>query len=140
MSAPVMSTVEGADPWCLRPGEAARLLAGHPWRRLLVLGDSVAEGLSEPVPGYPDLPWCGRVAAELRGVAPDLAYLNLGVSNTPAARVRATQLDAAVAWRPDLAMLCAGGFDSLRPTYRPDEVDAELTAMVTALQAAGALV
>src|SRR4051812_38618017 len=133
MSAPAMSTVESADPWCLRPGEAARLLAGHPWRRFVVLGDSVAEGISEPVPGYPDLPWCDRIAAELSAVAPELGYRNLGVSNTPAARVRATQLDTALAWRPDLAMVCAGGFDALRPTYRPDDVDAELTAMVTPL-------
>src|SRR5215470_4382308 len=42
---------EAADPWCLADGEASRLLAGHPWRRFAVLGDSVAEGVFEPTEG-----------------------------------------------------------------------------------------
>lgn len=56
---------EAADPYCLRPGEAAALLAGHPWRRFAAIGDSIAEGLGEPSPGYPDQPWIDRIAAEL---------------------------------------------------------------------------
>ena len=34
-------------------------------------------------------------------------------------------------------MVC-GGNDAFRPAYDPDAVDAELTAMITALQGAGA--
>ncbi len=44
--------IEATDPYTLRDGEAAALLAGHPWRRFVVLGDSVAEGCCEPVDGY----------------------------------------------------------------------------------------
>lgn len=130
--------VEAADPWCLRPGEAAALLAGHPWRRFVVIGDSVAEGLGDPVPGYSDLPWCDRIAAELRSHRPGLEYHNLGERNLKTARVRERQLEPALALRPDLVMVCAGGNDALLPTYRPDAVDADLAAMVTALQRAGA--
>src|SRR5262249_2953846 len=93
---------EAADPYCLRPGEAEKLLAGHPWRRFAVLGDSVAEGAGEPAPGYADEPWCDRIAAALRAHQPDLAYLNLGVGNTSAAQVRATQLPTALVFAPDL--------------------------------------
>jgi lysophospholipase L1-like esterase len=132
------STVEAADPWCLRPGEADALLAGHPWRRFVVIGDSVAEGIGDPVPGYTDLVWCDRIAAELRAQRPDLEYHNLGVRGLKAYKVRATQLDAALALRPDLAMICAGGNDALTANYRPDDVDAQLTAMIEVFQHVGA--
>ncbi|MGC5385703.1 SGNH/GDSL hydrolase family protein [Micromonospora chalcea] len=129
---------EATDPWCLRPGEATELLRGHPWRRFVVLGDSVAEGLCEPVDGYPDLQWADRIAAELRAVRPELAYLNLGRRGLRAHEVRAAQLADALAFEPDLALVVCGGNDAFRSAYDPDAVDAELTAMITALREAGA--
>ncbi|WBC16276.1 SGNH/GDSL hydrolase family protein [Micromonospora sp. WMMA1998] len=129
---------EATDPWCLRPGEAGELVRGHPWHRFVVLGDSVAEGLCEPVDGYPDVQWADRIAAELRAVRPDLAYLNLGRRGLRAHEVRATQLADALAFGPDLALVVCGGNDAFRPGYDPDAVDAELSAMVTALRDAGA--
>ncbi|MFI7575600.1 SGNH/GDSL hydrolase family protein [Micromonospora sp. NPDC049497] len=132
------TSTEATDPWCLRPGESAALLRDHPWRRFVVLGDSVAEGLCEPVPGYPDVQWADRIAAELRAVRPELAYLNLGLRGLRAHEVRATQLAPALEFRPDLALVVCGGNDAFRPAYDPAAVDAELTAMVEALQAAGA--
>ncbi|MGR6320394.1 SGNH/GDSL hydrolase family protein [Micromonospora soli] len=133
------STVtEATDPWCLREGESADLLRGHPWRRFVVLGDSVAEGMCEPVEGYPDLQWADRIAAELRAVHPGLAYLNLGRRGLRAHEVRATQVAPALDFGPDLALVVCGGNDAFRPGYDPDAVDAELTAMVTALRDVGA--
>jgi lysophospholipase L1-like esterase len=133
---------ESTDPWCLRAGEARALLTGHAWRRFVVLGDSVAEGLTEPVDGYHPLPFADRVHVELASCSPDLAYRNLGRRNLRAAEVRATQLGAAVAFRPDLALVVCGANDAMRPGYesRADAVDAELAAMVGALRQAGALV
>ncbi|HEY0698909.1 MAG TPA: SGNH/GDSL hydrolase family protein [Micromonospora sp.] len=131
-------TVEATDPDCLRPGEAAQLLAGHPWRRFAVLGDSVAQGIGDPVDGYVNLPWTERVGTELRAAGPPVAYLNLGRRGLRAGQVRATQLDAALEFRPDLAVVAAGANDALLPGYRPDAVDAELEAMVAPLRAAGA--
>ncbi|MCI4065841.1 SGNH/GDSL hydrolase family protein [Micromonospora sp. R77] len=133
------STVaEASDPYCLRDGEGGELLRGHPWRRFVVLGDSVAEGMCEPVDGYPDVQWADRIAAELSAVRPGLAYLNLGLRGLRAHEVRATQLAPALAFGPDLALVVCGGNDAFRPGYDPDAVDAELTAIVGALQAAGA--
>jgi len=45
MATEYAATVEATDPYCLRDGEAAALLAGHPWRRFAVVGDSVAAGI-----------------------------------------------------------------------------------------------
>jgi len=129
---------EAEDPCCLRTGEAAALLAGHPWRRFVALGDSVVEGLGDPVPGYVNLPWVDRIAAELRAVCPELDYLNLGRRSLRAARIRAEQLDTAVAYRPDLALVACGANDALHPGYRPEAVDRELRAILSALREAGA--
>jgi lysophospholipase L1-like esterase len=129
---------EDDDPYCLRPGESAELLADHPWRRFVVLGDSVAEGLCEPLEGYSDLQWADRLAAELTAAAPELKYLNLGVSGLRAHEIHATQLAPALAFQPDLALLVGGGNDAFSARYDADRVDRELTAMITALQAAGA--
>ncbi|GAA3553764.1 SGNH/GDSL hydrolase family protein [Kribbella ginsengisoli] len=125
---------EATDEYCLSEGESAKLLAGHPWRRFAVLGDSVAEGLCSPVPGYSDLQWADRLAAEL--AVPH--YLNLGVSGLRAHEIRSTQLAPALAFRPDLALVVGGGNDAFSARYNPDRVDTELTEMVQALQAAGA--
>lgn len=131
---------ELADGDCLAAGEAARLLAGHPWRRLVVLGDSVANGPFFPVPGYCPLRWSDRVAAELRAAAPALDYLNLGVDGLLTREVRAGQLGPALEYRPDLAVLVCGGNDAFRPGY-PDQAEAvagELAAMLDALRPTGA--
>ncbi len=132
------ATLEAADPWCLQPGEAAALLAGHPWRRFAVVGDSVAAGLGDPVPGYVELSWCDRIRTELAGVRPELVYLNLGVRDLRAAEIRASQLGPALCFAPDLVLVAAGGNDALRRSYDPDAVDGELAAMITALREAGA--
>jgi lysophospholipase L1-like esterase len=132
---------ELADPDCLAEGESLRLLAGHPWRRFVVLGDSVANGPSYPVDGFSPLRWTDRVAAELRTQAPDLRYLNLGVGGQRAAEVRASQLDDALDFEPDLALVLCGGNDAFRRDYAgpvADAVDAELATMFGALRAAGA--
>jgi len=131
---------ELTDPDCLAAGEAAALLAGHPWRRLVVLGDSVANGPFFPVPGYHPLRWNDRVAAELRAAVGDLRYLNLGVEGLLSREVRSRQLEPALQFRPDLALVVCGGNDAFRPGYaeQAGAVDVEVTAMLTALREAGA--
>jgi lysophospholipase L1-like esterase len=123
---------EAADPYCLKDGEAERLLAGHPWTRFAAVGDSIAEGLGDPSPGYPDQPWCDRIAAELARHQPGLAYLNLGKSMTRVATVRSVQLPEALAFAPDLALAACGAADMLLPGYDPARVEQELRAIVSA--------
>jgi lysophospholipase L1-like esterase len=132
------STPEAADLFCLADGEAAVLLADHPWKRFAAVGDSVAEGLGDPVPGYSALPWIDRIAAELAAGQPDFAYRNFGTRDRRAAQVRDEQLGPALDFAPDLALVCAGGFDAVRPTYDPEVVDSALSAMVEAFHEHGA--
>lgn len=128
---------EARDPYCLSDEAADRLLADAPWSRYAVLGDSVAEGLGDPLPGYRDLSWADRLAAWLRRQRPGLTYLNLGLRNLTAAEVRRRQLRPALDFRPDLAALSAGGNDMLGRRFDPDAVEAELDAMVGELRRTG---
>ncbi len=133
-----MPVSEAEDPFCLRPNESAALVGGHPWKRFAVLGDSVAQGLGDPVPGYPNLPWCDRIAHELRLYQPDLSYFNQGRRDLKAGEVLATQLGKGLAFAPDLALVVAGGNDAMRSSYDPDLVNETLAAIIRPLQEIGA--
>lgn len=121
----------------LSDDEAAALLAAAPWSRLVVLGDSVAEGIREPVDGWPDRGWVDAVAEALALRRPGFVYRNLGRMGLFAAEVRAQQLEPALAFEPDVAIVVAGGNDMLRASFDGDGVEAELDAMAGALRAAG---
>lgn len=114
------------------------LLHGVPWRRVAVIGDSVAEGVREPHDGYSDLSWIDRITDALRAVVPGLTVMNAGRRNLLAAQVRERQLGPALAFEPDLAILAAGGNDALRRTYRADRLAGELDAIAGPLRDAGA--
>ncbi|MQY02620.1 SGNH/GDSL hydrolase family protein [Actinomadura macrotermitis] len=124
---------EHTDPLVLDAAAASALLAGAPWKRLAVLGDSIAAGVRDPAPGYRDLSWTDRIAEAL-----DADVLNLGRRDLLAAEIRATQLAPALAFAPDLAIVTAGGNDMLRREFDEDGVRRELTALVAALRDAGA--
>ncbi|KAB2372127.1 SGNH/GDSL hydrolase family protein [Actinomadura montaniterrae] len=129
---------EETDPAVLPAAEAAALLVGAPWTRMVTIGDSVAEGVRDPVPGYRDLSWTDRVEEALRAVSGGFAALNLARRDLVAAQVAAGQLAPALEFGPDLAFVVAGGNDMLRPHFDEDEVRRELAAMVAAFRSAGA--
>ncbi|MFB4309009.1 SGNH/GDSL hydrolase family protein [Actinomadura sp. GTD37] len=129
---------EWTDPAVLSAAESAALLARAPWTRMVTIGDSVAAGVREPVPGYRDLSFTDRVEEALGAVAPGFTALNLGRRDLVAAEVAAEQLEPALSFGPDLAFVVAGGNDMLRPEFDTDGVRRELAAMVSALRATGA--
>ncbi|MDL4821136.1 SGNH/GDSL hydrolase family protein [Actinomadura opuntiae] len=135
---PAVTLTEWTDPAVLPAAEAAALLADAPWKRMVTIGDSVAEGVRDPVPGYRDLSWTDRVEEALGAVADGFAALNLGRRDLIAAQVGAEQLAPALDFGPDLAFVVAGGNDMLRPHFDEDEVRRELAAMVAAFRSAGA--
>lgn len=118
--------------------EQTEMLRGAPWRRVAVLGDSIAEGVREDHPGFRDLSWIDVIVEPLEALEPGVEVLNLGLRNLLAAEARERQLEAALAFEPDLAIVAAGGNDALRPTYEPAAVEGEVDAMVSALRGAGA--
>lgn len=129
---------EARDPHCLDAAARGALLAAAPWERVVALGDSIAEGVREPSPGYQDLGWVDRIAAALGEVRPALKLRNLGRRDRLAAEVRGQQLAAAVAFGPDLAIVAAGGNDTLRRRFDLAAVEHELEQIVAALRAGGA--
>jgi lysophospholipase L1-like esterase len=104
-------------------------------RNLVVLGDSTAVGLGDPLPG-------GR----WRGVGPLLAdaldarLTNLSCTGARLACVRRIQLPQALPVHPDVAVLIVGMNDTLRSDFDPDRMRADLDAVVRTLHAAGTVV
>jgi lysophospholipase L1-like esterase len=107
---------------------------------LVVLGDSVAAGLREPVDGYRDLSTADRFAEALGVHQPALVYRNLAVRDLRAEEIRDQQLAQALALEPDIAIVSAGGNDALRRSFDPAAVGAQLHGLIAGLQAHGALV
>lgn len=135
---------ERRDPHCLLPDEMAALLRPTPWRRLAVLGDSIAAGIGDPVRGYRDLSWAERLAAAIAAAhglsGPGARHLDLGVPGLRTRQIREVQLDRALAHAPDLAVVAAGANDALRRSFDPALVADELDGIVGPLAAGGCLV
>jgi lysophospholipase L1-like esterase len=108
--------------------------------RLVALGDSTVEGLEDPGPDGSYVGWADRFASHLSREHPDLVYANLAVRGQTSREVRATQLDAALRLRPDLALLVAGVNDLLRPRLDRPGLRDNLLTMYRRLHESGARV
>jgi lysophospholipase L1-like esterase len=108
--------------------------------RLVALGDSTVEGLEDPRPDGSYAGWADRFAGRLAAAHPGLLYANLAVRGQTTGEVRATQLDPALALRPDVALIAAGVNDVLKPRLDRVRLRANLDAMYRALTGGGARV
>lgn len=129
---------EARDPHCALPAKTKALMHSAPWRRVIVVGDSVALGVGEPLAGYRDLDGTGRVVELLGQAHPSLVSHNLGERDLCIAAVRERQLGAALDFKPDLAIVAAGGNDVLARSFDERHVSRELTALVEPLVDQGA--
>ena len=114
----------------------------HPWRRFVATGDSFTEGIGDPDPAHPGSHrgWADRVAEVLAAQVDDFAYANLAVRGKLIAQIVAEQIEPAVALRPDLVSICAGGNDVIRPGTDPDAIASQLEDAVARLSSTGAAV
>ena len=112
----------------------------HPWRRYVALGDSFTEGIGDPEAASPGghRGWADRVAEVLGSTAPDFAYANLAIRGRLLARIVDEQVEPAVALRPDLITISAGGNDVIRPGSDPDALAARLDPALARLASTGA--
>ena len=108
--------------------------------RLVALGDSTVEGLMDEGPDGTCVGWADRYAQRLATREPDLLYANLGVRGHTSHEVRATQLDRALAMKPDVALLVAGVNDLLRPRLDRTGLRDNLLHMHARLRESGARV
>lgn len=101
------------------------------WHVLVLLGDSTAVGIGDPVPGG----W--------RGFGPLLSsafggdYRNFALSGARIADVRRTQLPSALLARPAAAVVIAGVNDTLRSDFDTGQLHSDLDHIVGSLSAAG---
>jgi lysophospholipase L1-like esterase len=114
----------------------------HPWSRYVALGDSFTEGIGDPEPRLPggNRGWADRVAEKLAGGTDDFAYANLAIRGRLLRRIVDEQVEPALALRPDLVTISAGGNDIIRPNADPDVVAAGLEEAVVRLRSDGATV
>lgn len=114
----------------------------HPWSRYVALGDSFTEGIGDPEPlstgGHRG--WADRVAEVLAVKTDDFAYANLAIRGRLLNQIIDEQLEPAVALRPDLVTISAGGNDLIRPGTDPDDVAERLERTVARLRSDGATV
>ena len=101
------------------------------WSRYVAIGDSLSEGLGDPLPGGGTRGWAHRLAAHLQAEQPDLAFTNLAVRGHLAADALRDQLDPALRLQPDLVSVFIGGNDVLlRPSFQPERFAEQLAALV----------
>lgn len=92
--------------------------------RLLVVGDSLSEGVGDPAGGIPGLRgqlrgWVARLADACAQAGRPLDVTNLAVRGADVARVRSTQLGRGLSSRPDASVCFIGVNDVFRPGFDP---------------------
>lgn len=110
------------------------------YSRYVALGDSTTEGLEDPDGRGGYRGWADRFAEHLARAYPDVTYANLAVRGLAAAEIEATQLQPALALKPDIATVVAGMNDLLRKDFSAVEVAGHVDAMIAAFTAIGATV
>ncbi len=114
----------------------------HPWRRLVALGDSFTEGIGDPDSRSEGglRGWADRVAEELSANQSGFAYANLAVRGLLVQQILDQQLEPALALKPDLVTLSAGGNDIVFRRSDPDRLAEKIDAGVDQLTRSGATV
>jgi lysophospholipase L1-like esterase len=118
---------EETDPDCLADDVAVEMLRNAPWRRIALVGDSTAHGAGDASPGYRTIYWAPRVLSVLRAAVGDVEFLNVGRINATSRQVADEQLDAALAFEPDMLYVACGGNDLWvdQPDYDAAEANLE---------------
>ena len=106
----------------------------------MALGDSFTEGIGDPYADGSWRGWADRFAGLLAAASPGLRYANLAIRGKILAQVVSEQVPVAVAARPGLVSIAAGGNDLLRPSADPDALAAAFGRAVAELTAAGSQV
>ncbi|MEU9121496.1 SGNH/GDSL hydrolase family protein [Streptomyces sp. NPDC048506] len=108
--------------------------------RFVALGDSLTEGLGDPLPDGGWRGWAALLAGALGERSGGVALVNLAFSGALAADVAERQLPAARALKPRYVSLVVGANDTLRAAFAIDRIAAALDLTHRALSADGAVV
>jgi lysophospholipase L1-like esterase len=105
--------------------------------RFAALGDSLTEGLGDPLPGGAWRGWAALLAPALTADPAGVRLVNCARSGARAADVAGRQLAEALGHRPHLASVVAGANDTLRGDFDIAAVAHHLDAVLAALRAQG---
>src|SRR6478672_7358197 len=124
------------------PAPSGTMLGMPTFHRYVALGDSFTEGVGDHDPTRPNgvRGWADRVAEVLGRSTDDFGYANLAIRGRKMDAILAEQVEPALALRPDLVTIYAGGNDFLRPRISVDAVVARYGEAVARLTATGATV
>ncbi|WP_026549041.1 SGNH/GDSL hydrolase family protein [Arthrobacter sp. Br18] len=108
--------------------------------RYVALGDSFTEGVGDPNKHLPNgvRGWADRVADKLAKDQPGWEYANLAIRSKRLRQIAAEQLEPALAMKPTLITLYAGGNDVLDAGTNIAEVLQQYEELVAALSTTGA--
>jgi len=112
------------------------------FHRYVAMGDSFTEGVGDPDPSRPNglRGWADRVAEVLSRHSPEFGYANLAIRGRLLGAILDEQLARAVALRPDLVTIYAGGNDLMRPGVDLDRLAERYDAAIAELSSTGARV
>lgn len=107
------------------------------WTSWVAVGDSFTEGLSDEGPDGTYIGWADRLAIVLAERSPGFRYANLALRGKMLREIITEQVPAAIAARPDLVTICAGGNDLIVPGSDVDALADEFERGVAMLREAG---
>lgn len=106
--------------------------------RYVAIGDSSTEGLDDPDGAGGFRGWANRLAERIASAQGELLYANLAVRGRSTRQIRESQLEPALAMRPDLVTLFSGTNDVVRRGFDPARVALDVGEMHRALIGQGA--
>ncbi|WP_189348802.1 SGNH/GDSL hydrolase family protein [Zhihengliuella salsuginis] len=109
-------------------------------KRYVAIGDSFSEGVGDPAPDRPNgvRGWADRVAEQLIAADPAWGYANLAIRGKKLPQIVAEQVPQAIALKPTLVTISAGGNDILRPRVDVEGIAAQLDGALQQLKTTGA--
>jgi lysophospholipase L1-like esterase len=112
-----------------------------PFRRFVAIGDSSTEGLVDPDGNGGYRGWADRLAQHIADVQEEpLEYANLAIRGFRMKEIRTSQLDDALAMRPDLLSVFGGMNDVIVPRCDFDSIRADYVIIFGLARSEGAMV
>ena len=137
---------ERVDEGRRRPGGTPDAAGPPVFGRYVALGDSFTEGVGDEDPSCPNglRGWADRVAGQLALHAGrsggGFSYANLAVRGRLLPQILDEQIEPALAMRPDLVTVYAGGNDMMRPSLDLDALVERYEGALARLASSGARV